>query len=220
MIVTNPFRPGTWTRAEIDGVSKGWWVLLLSGVLSIAAGGIIVLTDWSIDNLAAFIGALLVLRGIFTLFSVPVDGSARAWSIGYGLIELGVGIAVWVWPGPTLLVIAAFIGWLLLFRGTMAIAGSVSGRRFIPYWGLILAAGIAEVAVAFYLLSRPGLTLVVAVLVIGFMCMAYGVVQIVVAFEVKNLPSQSDKLAKQFDDVAGISGSDAARAAPVQQRVR
>jgi uncharacterized membrane protein HdeD (DUF308 family) len=220
VIVTNPFRPGTWTRAEIDGVSKGWGVLLVSGILSLVAGGIIVLTDWSINNLAAFIGALLVLRGTFTLLSVPVDGSRRIWSIGYGLIELGVGIAVWVWPGPTLLVIAAFIGWLLLFRGTMAIAGSVSGRQFIPYWGLILAVGIAEVAAGFYLLSRPGLTLVVAVLVIGFMSMAYGVVQIVVAFEVKNLPSRSDELAKQFDDIAGTGRSDTPRAVPAQQRDR
>jgi uncharacterized membrane protein HdeD (DUF308 family) len=220
MIVTNPFRPGTWTRAEVDAVSKGWWVLLVSGVLSVVAGGILVLTDWSINDLAAFIGALLVLRGIFTLFSMPVDGSIRMWSIGCGLIEMGVGIAVWVWPGPTLLVIAAFIGWLLLFRGTMTIAGSVSGRRFIPYWGLVLAVGIAEVAVAFYLLSRPGLTLVVAVLVIGFMSMAYGVAQIVVAFEVKSLPNRFDKMAQQLDDVTGASHSEAAGPVPAQQRAR
>ena len=42
-----------------------------------------------------------------------------------GLLEIGVGIAVWTWPGPTLLVIATWIGWLLLFRGVMTISGAV-----------------------------------------------------------------------------------------------
>jgi uncharacterized membrane protein HdeD (DUF308 family) len=80
---------------EIDAVSRGWWVLLVTGVASVVAGGIIVFTDWTVGDLAWFIGALLV------------------------------------------------------FRGTTAIAGSISGRRFIPYWGVILAGDIAEVAVSF-----------------------------------------------------------------------
>lgn len=202
MLVTNPFRLDPWTRAEIEAVTKRWWMLLVAGVASVVAGGIIVFTDWTVGDLAWFIGALLVFRGIFTLFSVPVDASARGWSIGQGLIELGVGIAVWVWPAPTLVVIAGFIGWLLLFRGIMAIAGSISGRRFIPYWGLILAGGIAEVAVSFYLLSRPGLTLVAAVLAIGLVTMAHGVLQIIVAFEVKSLPDHLDELAMEFDETS------------------
>jgi uncharacterized membrane protein HdeD (DUF308 family) len=210
MIVTNPFRPDSWTRAQIDAVSKGWWVLLVTGIASAVAGGLILSIDWTVGDLAWFIGALLVFRGMFTLFSVPVDGSARTWSIGYGLIELGVGIAVWVWPAPTLLVVAAFIGWLLLFHGSLTISGSVAGRRVIPAWGVILAAGIAEVAASFYLLSRPGLTLVAAVLAIGLVSVAYGVLQIVLAFEVKNLPSHLDELAQQFDDASSTGHVEAA----------
>jgi uncharacterized membrane protein HdeD (DUF308 family) len=205
MVVTNPIRQDSWTRAEIDALSRRWWVLLVTGLASVVAGGIIVVTDWSVDDLAWFIGALLVFRGFFTLFSVPVDASARGWSIAQGLIEIGVGTAVWVWPAPTLLVIAAFIGWWLLFEGTMAIVGSISGRRFIPYWGLILAGGIAEVAVSFYLLSRPALTLVAAVLAIGLVTIAYGVLHIIVAFEVKNLPRNLERLSQQFEDASRTS---------------
>lgn len=202
MIVTNPFRPGSWTRARVEHVSERWWVLLVSGVLSVVAGGIIVVADWTVGDLAVFIGALLVFRGLFTLLSVPVDGSVRTWSLVYGLIELGVGLAVWAWPGPTLVVIAAFIGWLLLFRGIMAITGSVSARRFIPYWGVILVAGIVEVAVSFYLLSQPGLTLLASVVAIGLVSMFYGVLQIVLAFEVKHLPSHLDEVGQMLDGAA------------------
>jgi hypothetical protein len=84
VIVTNPFAPGSWTRDEIDTVSRGWWVLVATGVLSVVAGGIILFTDWSIADLATFIGLLLIFRGIFMTFGAPVDGSARGWSIALG----------------------------------------------------------------------------------------------------------------------------------------
>src|SRR5262249_59110331 len=106
--------------------------LLLTGIVSIVAGGIILLVDWTVDDLVVFIGALLVFHGIFTMFSVPIDGAARGWSVALGLIETGVGIAVWVWPGPTLTVVAAFIGFYVLFRGVMTIAGSITGRSWLP----------------------------------------------------------------------------------------
>jgi len=200
VIVTNPFSDlRSWTRAQVESVSKGWWALLITGIISVVAGGIIVATDWTVSDLAVFIGALLLFRGVFTLFSFPVDGSVRTWSIVMGLLEIGVGLAVWVWPGPTLLVIAFFVGWLLLFRGIMAIAGSISARGIMPYWGWVLAVGIVEVLVSFYLLSRPALTLVATVLAIGLVAMFYGVIEIVLAFEVKRLPNRFDEVTSELN---------------------
>ena len=148
MIVTNPFSPGSWTREQIDRVSSGWWVLFVTGVISVVAGGIILLTDWTVGDLAVFIGALLIFRGIFMLFGVPLDGAFRGWSIAIGVLEMLVGFAVFVWPGPTLLVVAFVIGWYVLFSGIMTIAGSIAGRGVLPYWGLMLAFGIFETVFA------------------------------------------------------------------------
>src|SRR5690242_10448569 len=139
MIVTNPMSPGSWTRDEIDRVSGGWWVLLVTGAISVVAGGIILFANWSVTDLAVFVGLVLIIRGVFTTFSVPVDGSVRIWSIALGILETLVGIAVFVWPGPTLLVVAFWIGWYVLFSGIMTIAGSIAGRGVLPYWGLMLA---------------------------------------------------------------------------------
>ena len=193
MIVTNPFRIGSWTREEIDNVSSGWWVLLVAGIISVVAGGIILFTDWTIGDLAAFVGAVLVLRGLFTMLSIPIDASSRGWSIGLGLIEAAIGVAVWVWPGPTLLVVALVIGWYVLFAGVMTIAGAISGRGVLPYWGVLLAVGIVETLLSFWLLARPGLTLVAAVLAIGLWALIYGVVEIALAFEVKHMASRVDE---------------------------
>jgi len=192
VIVTNPFSMGSWTRDEINDVSSGWWALLIAGIISVVAGGIILFADWTVGDLAVFVGALFLFRGVFTMLSVPLDGSARGWSIALGLLEIGIGIAVWVWPGPTLLVVAFFIGWYVLFAGIMTIAGSISGRGVLPYWGLMLAIGITEVILSFWLLAQPGLTLVAAVWAIGLWCAIYGVVEIVLAFEVKHMSRRAD----------------------------
>jgi uncharacterized membrane protein HdeD (DUF308 family) len=199
VLVTNPFSPGSWSRDQIDRISSGWWVLLVTGLVSVLAGGIILFTDWTVGDLAVFVGLLLILRGIFMMFSVPLDGAVRAWSIGLGLLEVAVGLAVFVWPGPTLLVVAFAIGWYVLFSGILTMAGSIGGRSVLPYWGLMLAFGIFETVFAFWLLARPGLTLVAAVLAIGLWTMVYGVVQIVLSFEVKNLPARADEAARHLD---------------------
>ena len=198
-----------WTRAQTQAVSNGWWVLLLTGVISLVAGGIILFDKWTADDLVVFVGTLLIVRGVFTMFSVPVDGSLRTWSVVLGLLEAVVGIGVFVWPGPALLVVAFSIGWLLLFRGSMAIVGSITSRKYLPYWGLILVGGILEAAVAIYLLGQPGVTLVAAVLAIGFASLLYGVLEIVAAFEVKSLP-------ERFDELTGDAGRTTDRA-PLQR---
>jgi len=53
--------------------------------------------------------------------------------------------------------------------------------------------------VSFYMLSRPALTLVATVLAIGLVAMFYGVVEIVVAFEVKRLPNRFDELTTELN---------------------
>jgi uncharacterized membrane protein HdeD (DUF308 family) len=195
MIVTSPIEGlRSWTRGQIQTVSKGWWVILASGVISIAAGTVIVFADWTVDALVVFVGTLLIVRGVLTMFSVPVDGSLRTWSVVAGLVEILFGVGVFTWPGPALLVLAFSIGWLLLFRGSMAIVGAVTSRRYLSFWGLILVTGILEVAVAIYLLGQPEVTLIAAVLAIGFATILYGVLEVAAAYEVKNLPAQLDAL--------------------------
>lgn len=210
VIVTSPFIARSRTREQIDNASRAWWILLITGTISIVAGGIILFADWTVVDLVAFVGALLIFRGIFTALSVPVDGSGRGWSIVLGLIEVSVGVAVWTWPGPTLLVLAAFVGWYVLFSGVMTIAGTISSREVLPYWGLYLTFGILETLLAFWLLARPGLTLVAAVLAIGFWSMTYGVLQIMLAFGAKNMSRDVEDLARDLDVTAPSQTLDAA----------
>jgi uncharacterized membrane protein HdeD (DUF308 family) len=198
MFVMNPLARPHRARDVVQSVSRGWWLFLVTGTVSIVAGGLILLIDWTVSDLAVFIGVLLILRGIFGMMTFPLDGSVRTWAVVAGLLEIGVGIAALVWPDPTLLVIAAIIGWWVLFGGVMTVAGSIGARSILPYWGVFLVFGLVEAAIGFWLLERPGLTLVATVLAIGFWSIFYGVMQIAVGVELKQLPARFDSLERRF----------------------
>jgi uncharacterized membrane protein HdeD (DUF308 family) len=197
MLVTNPFN----IAYDLDRASRAWWVLLLNGVITVVAGGIILFADWTLADLAVFVGAVLVIRGLFDMFSVPVDGSGRGWAILLGLLELGLGVVVWAWPAPTLLVISFWLGWYVLFSGVMTISGAIAGRNVIPYWGFMLALGIGEVLLAFWLLARPGTSLVAAVLAIGLWALIAGVTQIIVAIDIKRLRDKGAQMDRGLSDM-------------------
>ena len=91
----------------------------------------------------------------------------------------------------------------------MTIAGSIAARSILPYWGVFLVFGLVEAAVGFWLLERPGLTLVATVLAIGFWSIFYGIMQIAVGIELKHLPDRFDSLERQF--TARAAGEPVAR---------
>jgi uncharacterized membrane protein HdeD (DUF308 family) len=191
MITSNPF---------IDGITRGvrmakrdWWLFLVDGLLGIVAGGIILAVDWTVADLAVFIGALFVMRGFLTMASRPLDGGSRGWTVALGLAEVAVGTAVWAWPAPTLLVVALWVGWWLLFGGVMTIVASVSGRDVLPSWGLLLAFGIVQSALAVYFIGHPGLTLLAVVFAVGFWSITYGVVRVVIALELRRTGNRVER---------------------------
>ena len=97
MLVTNPPAPRTLAREVVRSVSKGSWALLAVGIVSTIADGLILIIDWSVGDLAVFLVTLLVVRGVLTMASLPLDGRGRGWAIVMGVLEVGGGIALF--PG-------------------------------------------------------------------------------------------------------------------------
>jgi uncharacterized membrane protein HdeD (DUF308 family) len=178
-----------WDRM-IERASKRWWSVLFSGVLSSAAGILILSINWTLADLAVFLGAFLVFRGFVQVFNAPLGGSGWAYYYVSGLLGVTAGIIVVAWPGPTLLITAIFLGVTIVFYGTMNIAGAISNRRWASYWWVVLVLGVLELLLGLWLLRRPGLTLAVAITATGFWALFIGVMQTIVAFEIRHLPER------------------------------
>jgi hypothetical protein len=188
-MLLNPFVvDGASWRRTVEQASKGWWAVLLSGAISVVAGMVILSIDWTVGDLAVFVGAYLIFRGLVQMLNSLLSGASWAYFLGTGALSIAAGIVVVAWPGPTLLLIAIFIGAAIVVYGILNVAGAIGNRDRAQYWWVVLALGVLEILLGFWLLRRPGLTLAVAITAIGFWALFVGIMQIVVAFEIRRLP--------------------------------
>lgn len=186
----NPFsRRWAFDLETAQRVARTWWIALLGGLISIAFGACILAIDWSVDSLALFVGLMFALQGITWATAQPLEGGSRTPNYVIGGIGIGVGIAVAVWPKIGLLTLAVFIGGWLVVAGVIRIVGAFANRH-VPYWWLVLAVGLIEVPIGIWALRRPGMTLAILITLTGLWSIVSGIWQIVIAFELRNLPDR------------------------------
>ena len=181
------------TRGAAQQVARNWWVLLLNGALLAVAGVLIFSIDWTVSELATFIGALFILQGLVEAVTTGIGARVRRANVITGLLSIATGVLIIVWPEPGLLAVAIVLGAWLIVTGTLAIAGAFSARHFLPNWWLLLILGLLEIPLGVLALANPGGTLAALITVAGIWAVAIGVMRIVLAFEVRRLPDDIDE---------------------------
>jgi uncharacterized membrane protein HdeD (DUF308 family) len=174
---------------EAEQVAKDWWLFLLAGITSLVFGALILSIDWGVDSLAAFIGALFIVQGAAWAITRPLDGGSRATNLIAGAAGIAAGIVLLAWPDRGLYTLAIFVGIWLISSGVLHIVGAFANRQ-APYWWLVLILGVIEVPIGIWALRRPGLTLAVLVTLAGAWAIVTGIWQILIAFEVRDLPKR------------------------------
>jgi uncharacterized membrane protein HdeD (DUF308 family) len=176
-------------------LSRRWWVLLLSGLVSVVAGMIILSVNWTLGDLAFVVSVFFVVNGALRVAAATASQAARrGWILAAGVAEVFVGIAFMAWPGPSLLTLAIFIGAWVFVHGVFNLSGGIANRHVSKYWWWFAIIGAIEVALGIVLLDRPNLSLALAIAVAGVWALIIGVLEIIVAFEVRNLPATIEKL--------------------------
>jgi len=174
-----------------ERLSRNWTTVLLSGLLLILAGLLIFSIDWSVRGLATFIGALFIVEGFWAMLTTGTDN--RAYNVVTGLPSMAAGIAIIVWPSPSLAVLGIFLGAWLIVIGTVTISGAFAGRRVLDDWWLLLVLGLVEVPLGVLALAAPDATVAALVIVGGIYAVVIGATRIVLAFELKDLPNKVHK---------------------------
>jgi uncharacterized membrane protein HdeD (DUF308 family) len=181
------------TRAAAESIARNWTTLLFNGLLLIVAGVLIFSIRWSVDSLAAFIGALFVVQGAVRALTTGLDARVRRANVITGLLSIATGVVIFVWPNPGLVAVAIILGAWLIVIGTINISGAFAARRLMPSWWLLLILGLLEVPLGVLALADPGATLAALITVGGIWAVAIGVMEIVLAFEIKHLPDDLDQ---------------------------
>ena len=181
------------TREAAQQVSRNWGMLLFNGLLLVLAGLLIFSIQWTVRELATFIGVLFIFQGVVEALTTGIGARVRQTNVITGLLSIATGILIIVWPGPGVLALGVVLGAFLVVTGTLTISGAFAARRILPDWWLVLILGLLEIPLGVLALANPGATLVALVTVAGIWAVAIGVMRIVLAFEIKRLPEDVDE---------------------------
>lgn len=157
-----------------------WWILLIIGIVCIAAAIGLVAFPWApVNLLAIIIGVAFIASGLSTLAVRRGSGAI----IG-GVLLIVVGVLSIVFSEALSDLIVMFLGFGLIFAGALwlLLAVRAGGSAFLLVPALLtLAAGVIT-------LIWPTFALTIVAIVIGMMLFATGVFFIVQAFATKQLP--------------------------------
>lgn len=105
----------------------------------------------------------------------------QTWAIALtvGLISIALGVAVMVWPGPTVLVVAILIGIQLILGGIYRLVAAIGGATDTPW--LVAIAGLLVLVAGVFALRHPGGTVAILALIIGVTWVVSGIVELLAA---------------------------------------
>jgi uncharacterized membrane protein HdeD (DUF308 family) len=178
------------------GTSR-WWVPLLLGILWLIYAFIVLsFTYKTVWAVVVFAAVAFIFTGIGEFVLATILESWQWLHALAGVLCIAAGILALVWPGQTFLVMAAIIGWFLLFRGTFNIVESLFIKDYVEQWWLMLITGILQIAIALWAVGYAGRSIAVLVVWVGAWALTEGIMNIWAAFRIKSVNRQAAGLAQ------------------------
>lgn len=113
--------------------------------------------------------------------AMDVMKGSRILAYTVGVITLGAGLVLLIWPERTITVVARIAALLLVAVGLAELFEAVSNRGEGSHWGLVLLRGVVNVTFGAALLFWPGVTVTVLVWVFGLDLVITGVIGLLVS---------------------------------------
>lgn len=174
-------------------VRRYWWLFLIRGLLGLALGVLAVLFPGATLAVAVIlIGAYLIVDGIVTIAkAVQMMRSDAHWWVLLleGILSVAVGVAIFAWPGLSILSLAYLVGYWAIITGVLAIVTAFRLRSHISGEWLYLLFGVVSVIFGCFVLFAPATGLVYIVLMISIYGFVIGFTMIALAFRARSLPA-------------------------------
>jgi uncharacterized membrane protein HdeD (DUF308 family) len=168
--------------------TRRWWLFLLVGVLWIVFAWVVLSFDYNtVWAVAVFFGIGFIFGGVMELMVAAQTPGWRWLHIAFGIIAIIAGLAALLWPGQTFLVLAAIIGWYVLFAGIFDIVTAFAIKDDHDLWWLQLILGIAAVLIGFWAIGYTGRSIDLLVIWVGATALVRGISSIFLGFSLHGM---------------------------------
>jgi uncharacterized membrane protein HdeD (DUF308 family) len=181
--------------AAARSVTGKWWIFLISGILWIIFAFMVL--SWDITTVwavAVFAGVGFIAGGVMELATASQAPSWKWLHVLFGLISIVAGVVALVWPGQTFLVLAAIIGWYVLFSGIVDIIGAFVAKEVSDLWWLSLILGVLQVLVGFWAVGYAGRSVALLVVWVAAAALSRGMSSLFIAFGLHSAGSELKQL--------------------------
>jgi uncharacterized membrane protein HdeD (DUF308 family) len=176
-------------REVVREAARWWWLFLLAGIAwSVFALVIFRFDMTSAASIAILFGIIAIIAGVDEFMAIGV--STTGWKIVHGLlgvIFIVVGIFALAHPWSTFEVLAAVIGFFLLFKGIFDISVAFMTKAEFELWWVQLVVGLIEVGLAFWVAGDFQRKATLLIVYVGIVALSKGITDIFFAFKLKGL---------------------------------
>jgi uncharacterized membrane protein HdeD (DUF308 family) len=175
------------------GVRMPWWVFLVTGIGWLIFAWIVLSFDFTtVWAVAVWAGCGIIAAGLVQFAAgAMLEGFWKWLAYGLGVAALVVGFMCLVWPSETFLVLAALVGWYLMFKGVFDIVMALAAKDEYDLWWLTLIVGIVEVLVGFWAIGYDGRSIALLVVWVAASALARGITDLFLAFQLKRVQDVS-----------------------------
>jgi uncharacterized membrane protein HdeD (DUF308 family) len=165
---------------DLEASSRHWWAFALRGLAAIVFG--VLAFVWPGVTLAALVllwGAYALVDGVLALIAAFRTEHDHRWGLLLeGIVGIGAGVATFLYPDITALVLLYIIAAWALITGVLELVAAVRLRKVIDNeWWLILG-GIASILFAIVLLAAPGAGALAVIWLIATYAIVFGVLML------------------------------------------
>jgi uncharacterized membrane protein HdeD (DUF308 family) len=165
-----------------------WWLYLITGALWFVIAWVVLRFDLtSVATVSVLAGVVILTAGVAELFNAFVAPGWR-WLHGIlGVVFVVTGVIAFFRPGGTFAMLAAFVGWYLLFKGMLDIILAFATMDVNDAWWLGLIIGIIEVGLGFWAAGSFGRSVALLITFVAAIALTRGITDIVLAFRIRKL---------------------------------
>lgn len=173
----------------VDQIGRHWGWVALRGVVAILFGLMAMfMPAITLSALVLVWGAFALADGVLALIAgIRIRDRGRPlWAlIVVGLLGVGAGIATFLWPGLTALVLLYIIAFWALVAGVFQVIAAIRLRKDIRNEWLLGLSGLVSILFGAMLVMQPGAGALALVWVIGIYAVFFGILLLVFSLRLK-----------------------------------